>query len=1045
MNATVVRLAALLRNTQRFLREQIFGYDFFVSYAQEDSTRAYGEALQALLTERDFVVFRDITHLAGGDKLTLRIRWSLWRTRCLVVLGTELALGSPWVAKEIGLFAERKRRIVPLDLQNIRLRSPWKEVDDARFVNDLLPGPSIAVVDEIAASLTGWRANRMARAVLAGLAVLTLAVGGVLTWQALSLREGALQLRARALAAMAQSQPDPLLRSLILAEADTDRLPPDAARTARECAKQPMPLTILRASMDGITNLAAGRDSKWLFTTDDDGVLRRWPVDGTSDSVQIGRLDWHPYRVEALASMLLCCNQSRAVLVAMDGSGPTPVIEKPEEPGLLDEPAKDSPPEPVAERWLAADGSSAWRAAPDGTLVVCCADAHLVHTFLRQPDGSWLKDSLKLPGRAVLDIHLSERAADGTFTGLLVCTDGATATFDCDGLGKFTPVWGPPAALAEKEHVQMSGKEADSRAIVADGKALVVGLGSEAGLVVAELARQWKPRVYRPGGERKLKSWTLSPDGQTALLLWDNLDLVSLRLADFQETPQLSPGRVQVLTATDFAAGASIDTAMLTKDYEPPELGLPALAPDGETAVVTTVREAWHWSLKAGRPLGTLRAGFLHETSVRPVFTPDGACIVTAGNGGELRVWPVHRDGFDPRVTSLGGKAFKLAGGGAQRFLVGTEKGDVFLSEPGTAAKPRHLHRHEGHLARCAVSPDGTHGAAVFADGRMALFALPSGELRGSVQVACKDAEFVSDTLVLAFGGVKPALVDVTTKTILAHGDGGWEVVYPSGRGDSKRVLVRKENGALDVHQLPGLERLRTLGLPASAGVVTAALSASGTWAAAGLRDGRVLMFATATGTLRSEFRVDNEKGWVFDVTFSPDERWLAFATEEGRAGVIDWQHAAPPLWFQAPDLETATGVAMDRHAHAGIAMHVRFSADGTRLVTCSGLDSHTRVWKVDGTCLDAMHTGGVATFASLLNNGQMLNLTEQGELAVWTVGVRDLLARLRARSNAVLLAPERMRYLGEDAATAYDRYSVQERQRGRSPLDASFTRIDYR
>ncbi|MEO6474283.1 MAG: toll/interleukin-1 receptor domain-containing protein [Luteolibacter sp.] len=154
------------------LKALLFGYDFFISYAQEDATRAYGEVLQSMLEERDYVCFRDTKSLHAGDKLTLRISWCLWRTRCLIVLGTERALESEWVSREIGMFSKRRRRIVPLDLQQIRTRQKWPAFEDMLFVDDSLPKPSARVVDQIASSLVGWRANRVARLVLASTATM---------------------------------------------------------------------------------------------------------------------------------------------------------------------------------------------------------------------------------------------------------------------------------------------------------------------------------------------------------------------------------------------------------------------------------------------------------------------------------------------------------------------------------------------------------------------------------------------------------------------------------------------------------------------------------------------------------------------------------------------------------------------------------------------------------------------------------------------------------------------------------------------------------
>jgi WD40 repeat protein len=1032
------------------LKALLFGYDFFISYSQEEAARAYGEQLQAMLARRDYVVFRDVTELHAGDDLTIRIRWCLWRTRCLIVLATERAIASDWVKKEIGIFSERKRRIVPLDLQSVRTRHPWTQINDALFEIDSLPVPSTRVVDKLVASLRGWRANKLARLVFATVAVAALAAAGILMWQALNLRERALRMRTQSLVAIAQSLPDPLVRSLVLAEADVARLPDDAVRTAREIARSAVPETVLRVSGESISAMTISLDDRWVLTADEASNLRRWPIDGKSDPVALCKLDWRPDRIDALASMMFCCDDSHAALVQIDHPGEPKIFAKPEDEES-DE-AKEDRDKPETARWQVAHRPTAWRSSSDGRMVAFCADENRVVAFIQGEKGEWREAVLPVPGRAVLDIWIRPKASDGSFHGDLVCTDGSHATFICSNEDKFEIQWRLEALVSKDEHVRFPDRVADARAIYADGSIIVAGLGSDDGIVTASRANNWTPRIFRPPGGRKLKAWIVADDGRHALLQWENAEASHLQLEDFREAPQPPSTRIRVLTQSDYAMGIE-GRQSDAEDSKPPEMRNPALSPNGDLVLLPTLRNAWLWSVKAGHPVATLRAGLFFDDGIRPAFSHDGARFVTADRAGEMRVWRTDGNGLDPRVVGLGGQTVKFAVGQGWRVLAGTAKGEVFLIDATKQAAPQLLHRRPGQMARCAVSPMGQRGAAIFADGFVALFDLADGSLKGTVQcekqpsesATYEDVEFIGLDHVIAFNGVTPSLIEFATQRITAQSKVAWSTVETSNRPDAKVLLVKTAVDAIELVRLPDLKSTRTLRLPANAKIWGTALSPTGALAALGLEDGRILVFDIATDADPVSITVDDEKTSVDCVAIDGADRHVAFGTFDGKVGIADLRRPAKPRWFQAPNLEQSTGLARNNHGHLGVVSDLRFSPDGQRLVTCGGMDGFTRVWQLDGMCVEALNTAGVATFAHLLEDGRLVNLTEQGEIAFWRVGVRALLDHLSHRSNATLLSSERIRYLTEDPATAYERYCAQERQRGRTPLPRDIMKIDYR
>lgn len=1025
----------------------LFGYDFFISYAQEERTKAYGTALQSMLTARDYVVFRDTTELLVGEKLTFRIRWGLRRTRCLIVLGTERALESHWVNKEIAIFAERKRPIVPLDLEKIRSRHCWPHIDDALFEPDTLPNPSPNVVDRTVASLKGWRANKRARVSLGILALSAVTVASVLMWQAFHLRERALRMRSQSLVALAHSLPDPVAKTLVLAEADPQRLPEDAVRTAREIARSFVPETVLRISSERISAMTTSLNDRWVITADEKNVVRRWRISGNSDPVMLCILGFRPERMEAIGSMVFCCDDAHAALIEIDNPRAPQVFNKPQDDKGVETSVRSLP---KVSRGEVAHGATAWRVSPDGKLVMFCADVLRVVAFIQGDNGQWNETAFTVPGRAVLDIEIHKDKGESRFVGWLVCTDGSLGSWACTKNAQFSVQWNRRSLVPKGGYLRLPPEASDARAFFSQGSNVVVGLGATDGILTASQMRQWKVQTYRPPQGRKLQNWMVAADGQTAVLQWEDGALSHIQMDGFRESPQPPSTRVRVLSQSDYVMGAEANEP--DNERANPKMRDVALSADGDLVVLPTFRNAWLWSVKAGHPIGTLRSGMFFGEAARPIFTHDGARVITAEKIGDMRVWRTDGNQLDPRVVSVGGKSVKLASGKGGQVLVGTESGNVFLVESSTHAGPKLLYSRPGRLARCAVSPTGTRGAAIFQDGLVALFDLSSLMVLGTVQcerdtsksVHYEDIEFAGEQRVIAFNGITPSLIDFTSHRILVRNTNTWDHVNTAEGRSAEFALIRTPADQIQLVAVPTLKVIRTFALPVKAKVFTSRLSPSGSLAAIGLGDGRILVYETSSNTSPLSLTVTDSTGMVFCVAFDPSERRVAFGTASGQAGFVDLRSPASPRWFQAPNLQQATGVPRENHAHLMVVIDAQFSLDGQRLLTTSGVDGFTRVWQLDGTCIEALHTSGVATFARFLADGRIVNLTEQGEIAFWRAGALDLIKHVQSRLNTTLLASERIRYLHEVPETAYRSYCEHERQCGRTPLPREFARIDF-
>jgi hypothetical protein len=83
------------------LSDFVFGYDYFISYKQDDGL-AYPAGLARRLGELGYRVFFDRTGYTADDELNQSTRRRVRMSSCLVVVGRPGALArSDWVAKEV--------------------------------------------------------------------------------------------------------------------------------------------------------------------------------------------------------------------------------------------------------------------------------------------------------------------------------------------------------------------------------------------------------------------------------------------------------------------------------------------------------------------------------------------------------------------------------------------------------------------------------------------------------------------------------------------------------------------------------------------------------------------------------------------------------------------------------------------------------------------------------------------------------------------------------------------------------------------------------
>lgn len=295
-------------------------------------------------------------------------------------------------------------------------------------------------------------------------------------------------------------------------------------------------------------------------------------------------------------------------------------------------------------------------------------------------------------------------------------------------------------------------------------------------------------------------------------------------------------------------------------DIGPPgDLTSVALGPDGQLAVGgDTNGNVLIWRVADGELAQAFSVGLRVVADV--ALAPDGITVAAASEG-----WR-----GEPGAAWL----WDIASGGEPRILT-IDDGDTFLA-PAT---------------RVAFGPDGSEIALGAADGTLARWSLPSGELMD------------------AAGGHRAAVVALE----YARNDGA--------------LLSAGRDGEIHIHTAKGLLRGKAALAPAVSAV---ALTPSGDLAAAGGEDGTITLIepdGTAAG------QIEAHKGPVGALAISPDGALLISAGDDGVARLWSLPDGAP------------RGQLL---GHTGPVLGVAVSPDGARLAT-AGWDGTVRVWKLPG------------------------------------------------------------------------------------------------
>jgi WD40 repeat protein len=451
----------------------------------------------------------------------------------------------------------------------------------------------------------------------------------------------------------------------------------------------------------------------------------------------------------------------------------------------------------------------------------------------------------------------------------------------------------------------------------------------------------------------------------------------------------IDPGNVLLMVHPGYLT----DRVQIQQAYEEPvQLSWFPAGANAPTAVIPALRDDYAWDVDV--PSGTMavaeEAGNVgiydlatgqrrdlrlrHNGLTGMTFSPDGKTLVTAGDDHLLQVWDMATGELRETLAGHNGRVFAPAlsdaGGRLTAWSVSLDgqliewdlSGDRRLGRPFAAGQAATL---GDSAAGVAVSPDGRLLASTDAEGRVRLIdtetlsevrrldAVPGGQ---ALAVA-----FSSDGRTLAVAGQGVAIAsrwDVATGAAIGAPLPGPPATLPRDPEDPNAPATSVEDASRSI-----------------------AFSPDGRWIAAGVEDGRIYVWDTATGaTAGVPIRVG---GPVFSVVFAPDSGSIAasFVLVEdgiGKTGVwavgdrtlryvvaLEDDIARPYASAFSPDgalLVTAggggvvrfwdagTGAASGRpiFANAGWVQSLAFDPSGTILVS-AGTDGTTRLLETVG------------------------------------------------------------------------------------------------
>jgi WD40 repeat protein len=460
--------------------------------------------------------------------------------------------------------------------------------------------------------------------------------------------------------------------------------------------------------------------------------------------------------------------------------------------------------------------------------------------------------------------------------------------------------------------------------------------------------------------------------------------------------------------------------AIAARDNDP-EASLALATRAATTAETDEARDALRRSLRSSLASAYVRVGNARVWDA--AFSRDGRRLVTASEGGGVRIWDVRTPRSPHLVASLHAdpplSSTRFSPDGRFVVTAGEAGAQIWRAASGTREPAASFGRHAN---MATFSPDGRLVASAADDG-LHLWSVRSKRPVGELSQRAGRRRFVAAAFspdgrrIAAGAGSTAAVWSVPAGrrlAVLPHplGEKVWDVAFRRG---GRQVVTAGDGGVAWVWQVPSGELeyqlsghtdklqsaafnsdgrfLVTAGDDATARVwdvetrrtVAELIGHNGSVLSASFHpDGQLVATGGADGTLRFwpspnqavfELPIPNQKR-VRDIAFSPDGQSLVTASED-RTGRV-WNRASPLHTLGhgrkgEPDdwVESAT-----------------FSHDGSRILT-AGDDGTAKVWSSEtGSLLHTVGTVGGEPLltADLSPNGDYVAAAGEGGMRIWKV-----------------------------------------------------------